>query len=130
MYRKGELSNSDVGQLPFFWASATPRELRSGTEGNSCRVWNYEENLSVATHMNYTRLFQHRSPTRPCGAQTIRAVLAKCNPYGAATLRFLLMFQTLPLLPSLLLRSSLGEAHASKKWELPGAVEGRLGIVH
>ena len=30
------------------------------------------------------------------------------------------MFQTLPLLPSLLLRSSLGEAHASKKWELPG----------
>ena len=130
MYRKGELSNSDVGQLPFFWASATPRELRSGTEGNSCRVWNYEENLSVATHMNYTRLFQHRSPTRPCGAQTIRAVLAKCNPYGAAALRFLLMFQTLQLLPSLLLRSSLGEAHASKKWELPGAVEGRLGIVH
>ena len=94
--------------------------LCSGNEGNSGRVWNYEENLSVATHMNYTRLFQHRSPTRPCGAQTIRAVLAKCNPYGAAALRFLLMFQTLPLLPSLLLRSSLGEAHASKKWELPG----------
>ena len=47
-------------------------------------------------------------------------LLAKCNPYGAATLRFLLMFQTLPLLPSLLLCSSLGEAHASKKWELPG----------
>ena len=35
----------------------------------------------------------------------------------------------LPLLPSLLLRSSLGEAHASKKWELPGA-EGVLGIAH
>ena len=47
-------------------------------------------------------------------------LLAKCNSYGAAALRFLLMFQTLPLLPSLLLRSSLGEAHASKKWELPG----------
>ena len=123
MYRKGELCNSGVGivgQLPFFWASADPRGLRNGNEGNSGRVWNYEENLSVATHMNYTRLFQHRSPTRPCGAQTIRAVLAKCNPYGAAALRFLLMFQTLQLLPSLLLRSSLGEAHASKKWELPG----------
>lgn len=47
MYRKGELSNSDVGQLPFFWASATPRELRSGTEGNSCRVWNYEETVAL-----------------------------------------------------------------------------------
>ena len=37
------------------------------------------------------------------------------------------MFQTLPLLPSLLLCSSLGEAHASKKWELPRA-EGCWGL--
>ena len=124
-----------------FLGVCLPEGLCNGNEGYSGRVWNYEENLSVATHMNYTRLFQHRSPTRPCGAQTIRAVLAKCNPYGAATLRFLLMFQTLPLLPSLLLRSSLGEAHASKKWELPGRrggwglcaedwEEGKMGIVH
>ena len=35
--------------------------------------WNDEENLSVATYMNYTRLFQQRPPTRPFGAQTIRA---------------------------------------------------------
>ena len=130
MYRKGELSNFSCLAASLFLGVCLPEGLRNGNEGYSGRVWNYEENLSVATHMNYTRLFQHRSPTRPCGAQTIRAVLAKCNPYGAAALRFLLMFQTLQLLPSLLLRSSLGEAHASKKWELPGAVEGRLGIVH
>ena len=35
--------------------------------------WNDEENLSVAAYMNYTRLFQQRPPTRPSGAQTIRA---------------------------------------------------------
>ena len=35
--------------------------------------WNDEENLSVAAYMNYTRLFQQRPPTRPFGAQTIRA---------------------------------------------------------
>ena len=141
MYRKGELSNSSCLAASLFLGVCLPEGLHNGNEGCSGRVWNYEENLSVATHMNYTRLFQHRSPTRPCGAQTIRAVLAKCNPYGAAALRFLLMFQTLPLLPSLLLRSSLGEAHASKKWELPGRrgcwglytedwEEGKMGIVH
>ena len=97
MYRKGELSNSSCLAASLFLGVCLPEGLRNGNEGYSGRVWNYEENLSVATHMNYTRLFQHRSPTRPCGAQTIRAVLAKCNPYGAAALRFLLMFQTLPL---------------------------------
>ena len=126
MYRKGELSNFSCLAASLFLGVCLPEGLRNGNEGYSGRVWNYEENLSVATHMNYTRLFQHRSPTRPCGAQTIRAVLAKCNSYGAATLRFLLMFQTLQLLPSLLLRSSLGEAHASKKWELSRA-EGDVG---
>ena len=35
--------------------------------------WNDEENLSVATYMNYTRLFQQRPGARPSGAQTIRA---------------------------------------------------------
>ena len=121
------MSNSSCLAASLFLGVCLPEGLRNGNEGYSGRGWNYEENLSVATHMNYTRLFQHRSPTRPCGAQTIRAVLAKCNPYGAAALRFLLMFQTLPLLPSLLLRSSLGEAHASKKWELPRA-EGCWGL--
>ena len=41
----------------------------------------YEENLSVATHMNYTRLFQQRVKTQPFGLQTVAPLLAKCNPY-------------------------------------------------
>ena len=42
----------------------------------------YEENLSVATYMNYTRLFQQLPDNSPLfGAQTFVQLLAKCNPY-------------------------------------------------
>ena len=41
-----------------------------------------EENLSVATYMNYTRLFQQLPDNSPLtGAQTFVQLLAKCNPY-------------------------------------------------
>ena len=43
---------------------------------------NDEENLSVATYMNYTRLFQQLPDNSPLvGAQTFVQLLAKCNPY-------------------------------------------------
>ena len=41
-----------------------------------------EENLSFATNMNYTRLFQQLPDNSPLtGAQTFVQLLAKCNPY-------------------------------------------------
>ena len=58
MYRKGELSNSSCLAASLFLGVCLPEGLRNGIEGYSGRVWNYEENLSVATYMAYTRLFQ------------------------------------------------------------------------
>ena len=40
-----------------------------------------EENLTVATHMNYTRLFHQWFKTQPYGLQTVAPLVAKCNSY-------------------------------------------------
>ena len=81
MYRKGELSNFSCLAASLFLGVCLPEGLRNGNEGYSGRVWNYEENLSVATHPLYTRLFQQRFKTQPSGLQTVAPLLAKCKAH-------------------------------------------------
>ena len=82
MYRKGELSNFSCLAASLFLGVCLPEGLRNGNEGYSGRVWNYEENLSVATHMNYTRLFLQLPNNSPLfGAGDFVQLQAKRNPY-------------------------------------------------